>query len=74
LRRFHVLRMRHEDGLAVREIAKEVSDVATVHDDYRQARRVFVKHLRKVVAMHTGTKDAALELECRRLIDLMAWS
>lgn len=68
--------MRHEDGLAIREIAQalEVPDVAIVHNDYRQARRVFVKHLRRVVAIHTGTQDAALELECRRLIGLLASS
>lgn len=76
LRRFHVLRMRHEDGMAVRDIAKalKISDVDTVHNDYRQARRVFVRHLRSAVARHTGSQDAALELECRRLIDLLASS
>lgn len=62
--------------MAIREIAKalEVSDAATVHNDYRQARRVFVKHLRKVVAIHTGANDAALKIECRRLIELLASS
>jgi hypothetical protein len=73
LRRFHVLRMRHDDGLAIREIAAnlDIEDVASVHNDYRQARRAFASHLREVVATHTGAHGAAVDRECRRLADLL---
>jgi len=72
-RRFRVLRMRHDDGLAIREIAEAlgVPDAATVHNDYRQARRAFASHLRLVVAKHTGAQGAAIDDECRQLTALL---
>jgi hypothetical protein len=72
-RRFRVMRMRHDDGLAIREIAMalDVPDVAIIHNDYRQARRAFASHLRQVVGRHTGTEGAAVDRECRRLTELL---
>ena len=72
-RRFRVLRMRHDEGLAIREIAEALGapDPATVHNDYRQARRAFASHLRRVVARHTGTEGAAVDQECLRLTELL---
>lgn len=72
-RRFRVLRMRHDDGLEIREIAAALGEphVATVHNDYRQARRAFAVHLRQVVAKHTGARDSAIDKECRRLTELL---
>lgn len=72
-RRFRVMRMRHDEGLAIREIARTlgVPDVATIHNDYRQARRVFAAHLRLVVGRHTGTEGSAVDRECRRLTELL---
>ncbi|MCR9245091.1 MAG: ECF-type sigma factor [bacterium] len=73
-RRFRVLQMRHDDGLAVREIAAALAipDAATIHNDYRQARREFAGHLRAVVAHHTGAMGKAIDDECRRLTALLA--
>lgn len=70
---FRVLRMRHDDGLAIREIARAlgVPDAASVHNDYRRARRAFASHLRQVVARRTGTEGAAIDRECRRLAELL---
>ena len=72
-RRFRILRMRHDDGLAVREIAAAFgdTDVARVHNDYRRARREFAVHLRAVVARHTGAVGADIDTECRRLTGLL---
>ena len=72
-RRFRVMRMRHDEGLAIREIAQAlgVLDVASVHNDYRQARRAFGAHLRGVVGRHTGTEGSAIDRECRRLTELL---
>lgn len=72
-RRFRVLSMKHDDGLAIREIAAKLgeSDVAVIHNDYRQARRAFAAHLRQVVAKHTGARDSEIDAECERLFDLL---
>jgi DNA-directed RNA polymerase specialized sigma24 family protein len=72
-RRFRVLSMKHDDGLAIREIAAALneSDVAMIHNDYRQARRAFAAHLRKVVAKHTGARESQIDAECERLFDLL---
>ncbi len=73
LHRFRVLRMRHDDGFAVREIATKLGepDVAKVHNDYRRARREFAVHLRAVVARHTGVEGDDIDTECRRLTGLL---
>ena len=71
--RFRVLQLRHDQGLAIREIAAQLEEpeVARIHNDYRRARREFAVHLRAVVATHTGTGDENLEAECRRLTGLL---
>jgi RNA polymerase sigma factor (sigma-70 family) len=72
-RRFRILRMRHDDGLPVREIAATLgeADVARVHNDYRRARREFAVHLRAVVGKHTGAEGDDIDIECRRLTALL---
>ena len=71
--RFRVLQLRHDEGLAIRDIAAQLgeADTARIHNDYRRARRELAAHLRAVVASHTGFRDAALEVECRRLTGLL---
>lgn len=71
--RFRVLQLRHDQGLTIRDIAAQLgeADVARIHNDYRRARRELAAHLRAVVAIHTGTRDDALEVECRRLTGLL---
>lgn len=68
-RRWQVLKLRIDDGLPVRQIAERLGeDTATVHNEYRRARREFKASLRDVVAFH-GAED--LEAEYQRLIALL---
>lgn len=73
-RRFHVLQARHEQGLPIREIAAQLDepDVGQIHNDYRRARREFAAHLREVTAKHTGAEGEEVDVECRRLTELLA--
>jgi len=72
-RRFRILRLRHQRGLPVREIAAALDepDVDKVHNDYRRARREFGGVLREVVATHTGAQGKSVDAECQRLIELL---
>jgi RNA polymerase sigma factor (sigma-70 family) len=72
-RRFAILRLRHDRGMAVREIAAELGEpeVAVVHQDYRRARREFAAHLRAVVAANTGARGSDIDEQCRRLTELL---
>jgi RNA polymerase sigma factor (sigma-70 family) len=72
-RRYRILRMRHHQGLPIREIAARLgeADIDKVHNDYRRARREFRGLLREVVAAHTGVRDAAVDAECRRLTEIL---
>jgi RNA polymerase sigma factor (sigma-70 family) len=72
-RRYRILRMRHQDGLPIREIAARIDEpnVDSVHNDYRRARREFRVFLRQAVAQHTGASPAALDAECRRITELL---
>lgn len=71
--RFRILRLRHDVGLPIREVAAALgeADVARIHIEYRRARREFVAHLRIVVATHTGVTGVRVEAECRRLAGLL---
>lgn len=72
-RRYRILRLRHQDGLAVREIAARLEEpsVEAVHNAYRRAKREFRVHLREAVAQHTGAGPEALDAECRRVTRLL---
>ncbi|MEM7205315.1 MAG: sigma-70 family RNA polymerase sigma factor [Planctomycetota bacterium] len=72
-RRLRILRLRHQRGLAIREIAASLEevDVDAVHNEYRRARRELAAVLREVVATRTGTPRNHVDAECRRLIDLL---
>ncbi len=71
-RRYRILRLRHQDGLAIREIAARLEEpsVEAVHNAYRRAKREFRVHLREAVACHTGagpepsTPSAARSRRC----------
>ena len=71
--RYRILRLRHQDGLAVREIAArlELASIEAVHNAYRRARREFREHLRNAVAHHTGVGPDALDAECQRVTTLL---
>jgi RNA polymerase sigma-70 factor (ECF subfamily) len=70
--RLEILRLRFEDGLPVREIAKRLEeDPARVHHEYAKARKEFRQALVDVVREHQalGVRDA--EAECARLVQLL---
>ncbi len=72
-RRYRILRLRHQKGLPVREIAAklDVTDVDTVHNAYRRARREYRVFLQEAVAFHTGAPPESVDAECRRVMDLL---
>lgn len=67
-RRVDLLRLRFQDGLPIREIARRWSqDPTRVHREYARARREFAAALREVVSLdHPGSR-AAIDAECARL-------
>lgn len=71
--RYRILRLRHQQGLPIRDVADRlgVDDVDRVHNAYRRARREFRTFLRDVVRRHTGASDASLDDECRRVTELL---
>ena len=71
--RYRILRLRHQDGLPVREIATrlDATSVEAVHNAYRRARREFRGHMREAVAHHTGVGPEALDAECQRVTALL---
>lgn len=71
-RRAEILRLRFEEELPIREIARRWSvDAARLHHDYAQARAEFVEALREVVKEHLGDSVQDLEGECTRLFELL---
>ncbi len=72
VRRQQVLRMRHDDGLPVRDIAQRlgIDDVASVHNEYRRGRREFAAHLKAALGAHTGATGDELDAQLGRLSDL----
>lgn len=71
--RYRILRLRHQDGLPIREIAVRLSapDVDAVHNAYRRARREFRVHMRDATAHHTGVGPDRLDAECRKVSALL---
>jgi len=69
-RRIELLRLRFQQDLPIREIAKLWKvEAAWVHEEYRTARKEFVAALREVVGeIHPGC-PAEVEAECVRLLD-----
>lgn len=73
VRRVEVLRLRFEEGLAVREIAARFGVIPDrVHEDYKLARREFERALRDVIGfdLPEGGPEA-VEAECRGLLGLL---
>jgi hypothetical protein len=71
--RYRILRLRHQEGLAIREIAAQLAQpgVDAVHNAYRRARREFRVHMREATAHHTGAGPDTLDAECRRVSSLL---
>lgn len=72
-RRYRILRLRHQQGKPIREIAATLNeqDVDAVHNAYRRSRREFRTLLRDVVAKHTGAGPESIDAECRRVTELL---
>jgi RNA polymerase sigma-70 factor (ECF subfamily) len=69
LRRVDLLRLRFEEALPIREIARLWdADPAVVHHEYAKARREFRRALAAVVREHHLGDDAEVEAECGRLL------
>ena len=73
LRRFDLLRIRFQEGLPIRDIARLWdTDAAQLHKEYARARREFKEALVEVVSFHhPGETAAVVERECVRLLDLV---
>lgn len=72
-RRHELLRVRFEDGVPIREIARLWGvEAEELHREYARARREFQDALLETVSFHhPGTPDE-LERECVRLLEILA--
>jgi RNA polymerase sigma-70 factor (ECF subfamily) len=69
-RRVELLRLRFEDGLPIRDIARLWGeDPARLHHEYARARREFKEALLDTVAFHHPAPAAEVESEGARLLD-----
>jgi RNA polymerase sigma factor (sigma-70 family) len=72
MRRVELLRLRFEDGMPIRDIARLWNvEPEHLHHEYAKARKEFADALREVVGLHEGCSLAQLEEECRRLFELL---
>lgn len=72
-RRLDLLRLRFQDDLPIREIARLwQEDPAMLHRDYAKARDEFRSALMDVLASHIPARGPALERECSDLLALLA--
>jgi RNA polymerase sigma-70 factor (ECF subfamily) len=70
-RRVELLRLRFQDGMPIRDIARRWGhDPARVHKDYAKAREEFREMLLDVLAFHHPRSRAEAERECERLLRL----
>jgi RNA polymerase sigma-70 factor (ECF subfamily) len=68
-----ILRLRFEEGLAIREIAERWGeDPARLHHEYSCARDDFRSALFEVVGLHDGSPPGEVEAEARRLVALVS--
>ena len=67
-RRVELLRLRHSDGVPIREIAvRWGEDASRLHHQYALARREFREALREVVAFHHPGTAEEVEERCQRI-------
>jgi hypothetical protein len=64
-----LLRLRFQDGLPIREIARRWgADAAALHHEYAKARQEFQAALLEVVAFHHPGTPAEVEQACANLL------
>jgi RNA polymerase sigma factor (sigma-70 family) len=73
VRRVELLRLRFNEGMPIREIAKQWDvDASQLHHEYATARREFKNALLEVVSFHQPGSQAEIEQECSQLLKLLA--
>lgn len=73
LQRVEILRLRFQDGLPIRDIARVLDlETAHAHHEYARARAEFKRALRDEVASDGIGDTEAIEQRCRDLLDLLA--
>jgi RNA polymerase sigma-70 factor (ECF subfamily) len=73
LRRVELLRLRFQEDLPIREIARRWEmDAAALHHEYARARDEFREALHEVVAFHQPGDPQEVEEECRKLLSRLA--
>ena len=71
-RRFELLRLRFQEGLPIRKIARIWNvEVRSVHRDYAKARESFKAALFEVVGFYCPGTRSEIEAECRALLGLL---
>lgn len=71
-RRFELLRLRFEEGLAIQAIAERWrADAAELHRAYAKARREFKEALIEIVLEHTPATRAEGETQAAKLLELV---
>ncbi len=71
-RRVEILRLRFEDGLAIRQIAELWMTAAdAIHRDYARARQEFRAALSETVLESEGCSPEHLQEECQRLLRML---
>jgi RNA polymerase sigma-70 factor (ECF subfamily) len=71
-RRVELLRLRFQDGLPIREVARRWgADPAVLHREFARARREFRSALLDTVAFHHPGTPAEIEQECANLLTLL---
>jgi RNA polymerase sigma factor (sigma-70 family) len=72
MRRIELLRLRFQDDLPIREIARLWgADAAELHHEYATARQEFKEALLEVVAFHRPGTKGDIERECADLLSLL---
>jgi len=72
-RRYEILRLRFEGGLAIRDIARRLDlEPARAHKEYARAREEFRAALLQVVAFHSPGLPGEVERESVRLLGLLS--
>jgi predicted DNA-binding protein (UPF0251 family) len=73
-RRVELLRLRFQEGLPIRDIAKRWNaEASVVHRQYRTAREEFQKALVAEVRFHNeGATEGEIHRECTQLLELLA--
>ncbi len=72
VRRVELLRLRFQDDLPIREIARSWDeDAARLHHEYARARREFRAALKEAISFHHPGSDDEIDAECARLLELL---